>query len=192
MVSLNHIKISIMKKAITPLLIVLALLATADLASAQKFPAMDKSPADIATYPKSYRISDKNVKVVYSRPQKKDREIFGSLVDFDKVWRTGANEATEITFYQDSKIGDQVVPAGTYSLFTIPGESEWTIIINSKLNQWGAYSYDKSADVARTTVSASTDPKPLEEFSITFDEDDDNVHMVLGWDTTRVAVPVSF
>ncbi len=162
------------------------------LAEAQKFPPLDKSPLDAATYPSSYRVSDKNVKVVYSRPQMKGRTIFGNLVDYNKVWRTGANEASEITFYQDTKVGSETVKAGTYSLFTIPGESEWTIIINTKLNQWGAYSYDKSADVARVTANASTDNKSLEEFAITFEEKDGEVHMVMGWDTTRVRVPMSF
>ena len=181
-----------MKKSIATALVFVLALVSSEFVNAQKFPGIDKSPADIATYPASYRIADKKVKVVYSRPQKKGREIFGNLVDYDKVWRTGANEATEITFYADATVGDQKVSAGTYSLFTIPGESDWTIIINGKLNQWGAYSYDKSADVARTTVSSSTDNKSLEEFAITFTEDGGKAQMVLGWDTTRVAVPISF
>ena len=109
-----------------------------------------------------------------------------------KVWRTGANEAPEITFYKDVKVAGGAVKAGTYSLFTIPGDGEWTVILNSKLNQWGAYSYDESADVARVKVATSNDGSSLEEFSIAFKEVEGGAHMVMGWDTLRVAVPIMF
>ena len=113
------------------------------------------------------------------------------LAPSGKVWRTGANEAVEITFYQDMNVGGSPVKAGTYSLFTIPGDAEWTIILNSNLNQWGAYSYDKSSDVARFMAAASQDSNSLEAFSIAFKEVDNGVHMVMGWGTTRVALPMS-
>ena len=87
--------------------------------------------------------------------------------------------------------GDTSVKAGTYSLFTIPGESEWTVILNSNLNQWGAYSYDESADVVRIQASTSEGDESLEAFSIAFKEVDSGVHMTMGWGTTRVAVPFS-
>ena len=153
--------------------------------NAQKFNGIDKSIVDIAYY-KTDRNSPPLVKVVYGRPLKKGRAVFGGLVPYGKVWRTGANEASEIKFYSDTKVGDKIVKAGTYSLFTIPGEKEWTIIINSDIDVWGAYSYNPSADVARITVPATTGDKSLEAFSIAFSKG--NMH--LGWDTARVAVPI--
>lgn len=156
--------------------------------TAQKFGGLDKSPADMAAYPSSYRVSEKAVRVIYSRPQLKGRSL-SELAPAGKVWRTGANEAPEITFYKDATIGGKSVKAGTYALFTIPGESEWTVILNSNLNQWGAYSYDSAADVARVTAKASTDSESLEAFSIAFDEDGNN--MVMGWGTTRVSLAMS-
>lgn len=178
-----------MKKVLTLTIMALALVFTSEI-NAQDFSGMDKSPADIASYPSSYKVSDKLIKVVYSRPQLKDRSL-SQLAPEGKVWRTGANEAAEITLYKDMMFGDTSVKAGTYSLFTIPGGSEWTVILNSKLNQWGAYSYDESADVARVKASVSAGGDSLEAFSIAFKEVDSGVHMVMGWGTTRVAVPFS-
>ena len=156
-------------------------------ATAQKFSGLDKSPADIASYPASYRESDKAVRVIYSRPQLKGRSL-SELAPAGKVWRTGANECAEITFYKDATVGGQAIKAGTYSLFTIPGEGEWTVILNGNLNQWGAYSYDSAADVARVSAKAGTDGEELEAFSIAFDDDGT---MVMGWGTTRVSLPIS-
>ncbi|MBT8262670.1 MAG: DUF2911 domain-containing protein [Bacteroidia bacterium] len=155
---------------------------------AQKFSDLDKSPMDVASYPSSYRVSDKAIKVTYSRPQLKGREL-SSLAQPGKVWRTGANEAAELTLYTDMKLGGTTVKAGTYSFFTIPGESEWTAIISSDVNVWGSYSYDESNDVAKITVPATTAKESLEAFSISFTESDSGVDMHLGWGTTRVKVP---
>ncbi|RZS91919.1 DUF2911 domain-containing protein [Aquimarina brevivitae] len=155
---------------------------------AQKFAGLQKSPTDIA-YARAERNAAPDIKVIYSRPQKKDRELFGKLVPYGKVWRTGADEATEIKLFKDMKLGDQTVKAGTYSLFTIPGEKEWTVILNSELDQWGAYQYDESKDVARIKVPATNDDKALEVFSIAFKPVDKGYHLVMGWDTTRVEVP---
>jgi len=102
--------------------------------SAQQFNDLDKSPADISAYPTKYNVSDKMVRIVYSRPQLKDRDV-ADLAPTGKVWRTGANESAEITFYKDAKVGGKSVKAGMYSLFTIPGEGEWTVILNKDLNQ---------------------------------------------------------
>ena len=156
--------------------------------TAQKFSGLDKSPADIAAYPASYRVSDKSVRVIYSRPQLKGRSL-SELAPEGKVWRTGANESAEITFYKNATVGGKSIEAGTYSLFTIPGEEEWTVILNSNLNQWGAYSYDSEADVARVMAKASNDGESLEAFSITFD---DEGAMIMGWGTTRATLPISY
>jgi hypothetical protein len=174
-----------MKKFVAGAAFALALLVSGQL-SAQKFNGLDKSPADIASFPASYKVADKAVRVIYSRPQLKGRSV-ESLAPAGKVWRTGANEAAEITFYKDAMFGTEKVKAGTYALFTIPGKNEWTVILNAKVNQWGSYSYDKSADVARTTAKASTASESLEAFSIAFD-DAGNLHM--GWGNVRVEVPV--
>ncbi|TYP70992.1 DUF2911 domain-containing protein [Aquimarina intermedia] len=156
--------------------------------TAQKFAGLQKSPTDIV-YASPEKNAKPDIKVIYSRPQKKDREIFGKLVPFDKVWRTGADEATEIKLFKDFKMGDIMLKAGTYSLFTIPGKDNWEIILNSDLDSWGAYTYDKTKDAARITVPVTTDQEALEAFSIAFKKVDKGYHMVLGWDTTRVEVP---
>lgn len=174
-----------MKKSI--LLVAIMLLASITSINAQKFADLQKSPTDV-TYARVERKASPEIKVVYSRPQKKGRKIFGELVSYDKVWRTGADEATEIKFFKSTKLGDTTIPAGTYSLFTIPGEKEWTIIISSMTDVWGAYSYDESKDVARIKVTPTTGEE-LEAFSIAFKKVDTGYHMFLGWDTTLVAVP---
>jgi hypothetical protein len=159
--------------------------------AAQTFSELDKSPADIVTFPK--RGADKVVKVIYSRPQAKGRKVFGELVDYDKVWRTGANEATEITFYKDVKIGGKSVKAGTYALFTIPIETgKWTLILNSDLNQWGAYQYKESADVMRTTVNTKKSTEKIESFSITIEDAKNGATLYLGWENTIVEIPIEF
>jgi len=159
--------------------------------NAQKFDDLDKSPMDIASYPNIHDTSNTKIKVVYSRPQLNGRPL-NKLAKTDKIWRTGANEATEITFYLDVKFGEIKVKAGTYSLVTIPGEKWWTIILNSKVNVWGAYSYNESQDVARLIVQVAHDSRSLEAFSIAFKKSDHGVNMFLGWDTLRISVPIGF
>lgn len=157
-------------------------------AHAQKFPDLDPSPMDAATYPSSYKISEKTIKIIYSRPQLKGRDL-SKLTPNDEVWRTGANEATEITFYKAVMFGDKKVKAGTYSLFTIPGDKEWSIILSSDINVWGAYTYKQDNDVARIKVPASQSKEILEAFSIIFEESKTGVDMYMGWGTLRVKVP---
>ncbi|WP_298520539.1 DUF2911 domain-containing protein [uncultured Kordia sp.] len=177
------------KRFIASGLLIVTLLFSMDVA-AQKFSDIDKSPHDISYY-KAKRNAPPVVKVVYGRPQKKGRRIFGSLVSYGKVWRTGANEATEITFFQDVKLGDQEIKAGTYTLFTIPNKKTWTIIINSDTDVWGSYYYDQEKDIARLDVPVKkTDV--IEYFSIAFTKETDGTRMILAWDNISVAVPFSF
>lgn len=178
-----------MKRFLTLTVLVLFFLAAVP-AAAQEFSGLDKSPMDMASYPSNYRVSDKAVRVIYSRPQLKGRSL-ADLCPAGQVWRTGANEAPEITFYKDVKFAGQDIAAGSYSLFTIPGGSEWTVILNKNLNQWGAYSYDQGADAVRVQVPSSSAGESLDAFSIAFQEVDNGVHMVMGWGQTRVAVPIS-
>ena len=178
-----------MKKLLTLTTFIIALVFTTTI-SAQKFSGLDRSPMDAAVFPSSYKISDKVVRIIYGRPKLKGRNAMELMKKDGPIWRTGANEAPEITFYKDVKFGGTDVKAGTYALLSIPGEKEWTIILHSSLNQWGAYFYKEGSDVARVKGVASIDKNSLEEFSIAFKEVDGGAHMVMGWDTTRVAVPV--
>ena len=152
--------------------------------NAQKFAGLDKSPLDVA-YFRTDRNAPPMAKVIYSRPQLKDRAV-STLAPNGKVWRTGANEATEIKFYSDMSFGGKMVKAGTYSLYTIPGDSEWTIILSKDTDVWGAYNYKESNDVLRVMAPVSSG-EALEAFSIAFDKD----HMYMGWGTVRVSVPIS-
>ncbi|MRI02170.1 DUF2911 domain-containing protein [Kriegella sp. EG-1] len=177
-----------MKNLLTIAFMVIAMAFTTHM-NAQNFSGLDKSPADIETFPSGHKSSKKSIKVVYSRPQLKGRSV-SELAKAGEVWRTGANEAVEISFYEDVTIGGTAVKAGTYSLFSIPGNNEWTIIINKNLNQWGAYSYDETADVARAKASVSSGNDSLEAFSIVFDKADGGTNMIMGWGTTRVSLPI--
>ena len=164
---------------------------------AQNFRGPDESPMDMAYFPDNFAHDRKPgekaiVRVTYSRPKKNGREIFGKLVPYGKVWRTGANEATEIKFYQDVELGGKKVKAGTYSLFTIPGEKEWTIILNSDLDYWGAYSYKASNDVLRVTAPSTELNTAVQDFTIQFgSKGEKQGAMKLAWDKTAVEVPLN-
>lgn len=163
-----------------------------------KFPAIDPSPMDAVYYPlnavkvKKEDTSLPIIKVLYSRPMKKGREIFGVLEQFDKVWRLGANENTEISFAKTVTIGGKRIKAGTYSLFAIPNKEKWTIIVNKQTNRWGAFSYDETKDVVRIDVPITRFEKVLEAFSMTFTESADGANLVMAWDTTQAILPIQF
>ncbi len=145
-----------------------------------------------AQSPRSPRITaeGKDVKVSYGQPSKRDREIFGGLVPYGQVWRTGANEATEITFAKDVKVAGKDVKAGTYTLFTIPNENEWTVILNGQLKQWGAFDYDKhkDKDVLQVKVPAKKINNTVEALTYRFDNKN---QLMIEWDKTQVAIPIS-
>lgn len=159
-----------------------------------KFAPIDPSPADIVYFPlNAAKAKDGSVpliKVIYSRPAKKGRDIFGVLEQFGKVWRLGANECTEIKFYQKSKIGGKLIKAGTYSIFAIPNKEKWTLIINKQTDRWGAFTYDDSKDIVRIDVPVKSLDQPLENFSITFTPQAEGATMVLGWDKTLIELPI--
>ena len=175
-----------MKKSISLIAALILAVVFTNQANAQEFKDLDKSPMDQAAYPASYRVSDKVAKITYSRPQLKGRKL-AKLAPAGKVWRTGANKVPEITFYKDVTFGGTAVKAGTYSLVTIPGEKEWTVILSKQLNVWGAYFYKESEDVARVKGAVSKAEKPIEAFSMMFGEDG-TLHM--GWADTVVSVAV--
>ena len=178
------------KTVLKSIIFLIVVLFTKNEISAQSFKDLDKSPHDISYYRLS-KATPPLIKVIYGRPQKKGQEVFGNLVTYGKVWKTGANEATEVKFYEDILFGDVKVAAGTYVLLTIPGEKKWEIILSSNLDVWGAFQYNPLFDVAKITVPASTS-ETLEIFSIAFKERKDSIQMVLGWDSTRVKIPIAF
>ena len=155
---------------------------------AQEFPNLDRIPHDIV-YFRTNKISPPTIKVLYGRPQKQGRKVFGELVPYNKIWGVGANEATEIRFYTDVVFGDQKVNAGTYVLYAIPDKSEWILILNSNLDVWGTYEYEQKYDVARVKVKVSR-AEPIEAFSIGFKDKKKYIRMTLAWDTTRVSIPI--
>jgi len=155
--------------------------------TAQEFKNLDKSPMDMASFPSSYKISEKLVKVIYSRPQLNGRDLV-KLAPPEKVWRTGANEATEITFYNDVIFGGKALKAGTYSLFTIPSyKGDWTVIINKAKNVWGSYYYNQDLDIIRVPGKTSTNEENIEAFSMMFDKD---MTLKIGWGKTIVSVSI--
>jgi hypothetical protein len=129
------------------------------------------------------------VKIIYSRPQLKGRTL-DKLAPQGKVWRTGANEAAEITFYSDVTFGSEDVKAGTYTLFTIPNDDIWTIIISNHKNIWGSYFYNQDEDVVRVSANISKSDDTIEAFSIAFEGEGDEATMHLGWANTVVSLPI--
>ncbi|WP_461042651.1 DUF2911 domain-containing protein [Spirosoma harenae] len=172
---------------------------------AQKLRGLDKSPMDMAYYPDDFahdrkfapaKVGDKvYARVTYSRPAKNGREIFGKQTPFGKVWRVGANEATEIKFFTDATVQGKKIKAGVYSFYAIPAENEWTLIFSSDLDQWGAYSYKPELDVLRVTAPVKKAEETVENLSIQFKKAGDNMKdsiMMIAWDNTLVEVPISF
>lgn len=163
-----------------------------------KFPAVDSSPMDALYYPLNAVKAKKEdssipiIKVLYSRPMKKGREVFGVLEQFGKVWRLGANENTEIYFNKTVTIGGKKIRAGKYALFAIPNKEKWTIIVNKQTDRWGAFNYDDTKDVVRVDVKVVKLANVLESFSMTFTELAEGTNLVIGWDTTQVTLPILF
>jgi hypothetical protein len=127
-----------------------------------------------------------DITVAYCRPGVKNRTIWGELVPYDKIWRTGANEATTISFNSDVRIEDQVLPAGTYALFTIPGKAEWTIIFNKNAKQWGANDYKQEQDALRVKVKPE-EVSHQEWMAFSFQNlTPDSADVVLRWEKVQV------
>ena len=143
-------------------------------------PSHPKSPHDT--------VKTKDITITYGRPYKKGREIFGKLEPYGKVYRCGADEATQITFAKDVTFGGKAVKAGTYTFCAIPNATSWTVILNSKLGQWGAFDYDKykDQDVVHVDVPVTTLSTPMEQLTMTAG----GGKVSLAWDTVQVDVPV--
>ena len=176
-----------MKNSILPIAIFVTTLISSLQLTAQEFKSLDKSPMDMAAFPSSYKISDKIVKVIYSRPQLKGRDLV-KLAPPEKIWRTGANEAAEITFYKNVVFGGKALKSGTYSIFTIPSlNGDWTVIINRAKNVWGSYYYKQDQDVIRVSGKVTKTEKNIEAFSMMFDK---NMSLKMGWGKTIISVPI--
>ncbi|MFK7951955.1 MAG: DUF2911 domain-containing protein [Ekhidna sp.] len=173
--------------------------------SAQEFPAIDKSPMDAAYFPpraafrafaktdEEKKANQPKIRVVYSRPQKNGRKVFGELEKFGAVWRLGANEATEITFMQDVKIGDNKVKAGRYTMYAIPQADSWEVHFSTDNDGWGHYAYKpEESMVTKIKVETAKTESTVEAFSILFEEVDGGAHMIMAWDDTMVRLPIQF
>ncbi len=146
-------------------------------------------PAASPTCTLKQRVGLTDIEIVYSRPGAKDRHIFGGLVPYGEVWRTGANQATRITFSTSVKFNGADVPAGTYALFTIPGDNEWTVILNTNAVQSGAFQYDKKADLVRVKTAPMNLAEHVETFMMEFDNiRDDSATLDLIWE--NIVVPI--
>lgn len=188
------------------LLTLSALLLSAITLHAQQMRGPDASPMDMAYFPDDYahdirfapdalEFNRPIIRVIYSRPAMKGRELFGELVPYGKVWRVGANEAPEIRFYEDVMLDGKRVEAGDYALLAIPGEDSWTIILSEDVDKWGAYSYDESKDVLRVQAETSELEESVENFAIQFEGKGKGVQegtMHMAWGETLVSLPFSF
>lgn len=172
-----------MKSIIVSFVCFLTIIAASNLATAQDDKAKRPSPPAV----EKGVVNGSEIAVYYSRPAVKGRMIWGGLVPYGKVWRTGANEATVFETSKDLTLGGQKLPAGKYSLFTIPGEKEWTIILNSVHDQWGAFKYDQAKDVVRFNVR----PDKSNTFNekLKFELMDGEV--VMYWENMKVGFPIN-
>jgi hypothetical protein len=169
-------------------------------ADSTAIPALDKSPMDMSYYPVDYpilKISDKVAdvpvsRVIYGRPQKNGRPIFGNLVEYGQVWRLGANEATEIEFYKDVTINSKKIKKGRYTLYAIPEINEWTLIINKDTDTWGAFKYNIKNDILRVPVPVIRIKDIVETLSITFEKVNAGCNLLIFWDTAKVTLPILF
>lgn len=163
----------------------------------------DASPMDLVQYPNMSRLrnfvkeedlaaNEPQVRVVYSRPQMKDRKIFGELLKFGSMWRVGANQTTEVTFFNDVTVGGTAVKAGRYGLFAEVNEGEWEFILHKSVQSWGHANFDEEDVVVKVKAKTEKTPETLEALSMTFvKQDDTNVHLVVGWENTMARLPIA-
>ncbi|HZD94369.1 MAG TPA: DUF2911 domain-containing protein [Candidatus Sulfotelmatobacter sp.] len=167
----------------------LVVLVLAAFALAQQ-PAQDKSNRPSPPGMAEVTLKGKKITIDYSRPYLKGRKVGQDLAPYGKVWRTGANEATTFTTEVDLNIAGTKVPAGKYTLYTLPSEGTWKLIINKQTGQWGT-KYDQEQDLARIDMQKSSLPQAVEQFTISFEKKSENTaNLNLDWENTRVSVPV--
>jgi hypothetical protein len=162
-------------------------------------PGMDKSPMDMSYYPVDYpklKMSGNTseplvARVIYSRPQKDNRTIFGDLVKYGSIWRLGANEATELEFFRDVTINDQKVLKGRYVMYCIPQEKVWRVVLNNDLYIWGL-KIDTTKDAYHFDVPVAKTRFPYEAFTMEFEKVNSYAQLVLGWDSVKAALPIKY
>jgi len=182
---MNRLKNNLMKS------IFIILLATVIL-SAQERKPVDKSTRVSPPALVEKTINNLFLSVDYSQPFVKNRKIWGELVPFDKIWRTGANEATVITFGSDVEINGNILPKGRYSLFTIPSETQWTVVLNNVWEQWGSYKYDEKQDALRFTVKPATVTEHQEKLTFTIEATDSSAALIsMHWDKLKLSFSVT-
>jgi len=163
-------------------------------------PPVDKSPMDMSYYPANYpvlKIQDKITeplvaRVIYSRPQKSGRVIFGGLIKYGEVWRMGANEATEIEFFKPVRIGGKKIARGRYTLYALVYENSWTIIINKETDTWGSFKYNSKKDLAKAEVPVQKTDALIEYLSMMFEKAGSGCNLIIAWDNIKVSLPVLF
>jgi len=183
----------------TSVLICLLISFSFSFSQSNKLPEVDKSPMDVSYYPNNYpilKIQNKATeplaaRILYSRPQKQGRKIFGELVEYGKVWRLGANEATEIEFYKDVKIGGKKVTKGRYTLYAIVSENVWTMIINKDTDTWGAFKYDSKKDLLRTDVAVQKTDEMVESMSMYFEKSATGISLIIAWEQMKATLPIT-
>lgn len=161
---------------------------------------LDQSPLDMAYYPADYTVLKSQDKMkdppvaraIFSRPQKNKRVIFGELIEYGVIWRLGANEATELEFFRDVKLGGKKIAKGRYTIYAIPQATEWTIIINKDTDVWGAFKYDPKKDVGRLNVPVVKTTENVEVFTMGFAKNGNGLTLNIAWDDTAVAIPFTF
>ncbi len=177
------------------LIILLAL--SIDFTIAQSKPTdLDKSPLDVSYFPanfpvlkmKGQTVGEPLARIIYSRPQKKGRMIFGEEVKYNEVWRLGANESTELELFKHATIAGKRVAKGRYSLFCIPTENKWTLILSKDIFSWGSFSYNAAKDVARIEVPVQKINEDVEALTMYFDSDS----LEILWENMKVDVPLVF
>ena len=164
-----------------------------------KLPEVDKSTMDISYYPNNYpiiKIQNKvteplAMRVIYSRPLKQGRKIFGELVEYGTVWRLGANEATEIEFFKDVKINGKKITKGRYTLYALINETSWTLIVNKDTDIWGAFKYDTKKDVVRVELPVENITETIEALSMIFEKSVTGINLVMAWDQVKITLSIS-
>lgn len=163
-------------------------------------PPVDKSPMDMSYYPANYpvlKIQDKitdplAARIVYSRPQKGGRNIFGGLVKYGEIWRMGANEATEIEFFKHVRLSGKKISKGRYTLYAIANENSWIIIVNKDTDTWGSFKYDAKKDVIRKEVTIQKTDVTVESLAMAFEKSITGFNLIIAWDNVRASVPFTF
>ncbi len=166
----------------------------------QKPTELDKSPMDMNYWPANYPILKMSGKakdmpvarIIYSRPLKNNRTIFGGIIKYNDLWRLGANEATEIEFFTPVKIEGKIVPKGRYTLYCVPTETKWTIIISKDNFCWGNFVYDTKKDFLRTTITIDKTTELVEAMTIYFEETKTGANLLIMWDDVKASLPISF